>query len=186
MELKELTKKVAQALHKKRIKYMIIGDQAVLIYGEPRLTRDIDITHGIGVEKCGIIEKIIKKLSLKIIPENHIEFVKQTMVLPVIDENSGIRIDFIFSCSEYEKEALKRVKKIKIDDIEVSYASGEDFIIHKIITGRERDLEDARNILLKNKEIDKEYVKKWLLEFESITDEKLVERFENLLKKCQQ
>ncbi|MFN4220149.1 MAG: DUF6036 family nucleotidyltransferase [bacterium] len=141
----------------------------------------MDITLSIGVEKCGIIEKIIKKLSLKIIPENHIEFVKQNMVLPVIDENSGIRIDFIFSCSEYEKEALKRVKKIKIDDIEVSYASGEDLIIHKIIAGRERDLEDVKNIFL----IDKEYIKKWLLEFESITDEKLVERFENLLRGCQ-
>jgi len=29
---------------------MVIGGQAVLLYGEPRLTRDIDITLGIGVE----------------------------------------------------------------------------------------------------------------------------------------
>ncbi|MCM8786415.1 MAG: nucleotidyltransferase [Candidatus Omnitrophica bacterium] len=181
MELKEFIKTIAKTLNRKGINYMIIGGQAVLIYGEPRLTRDIDITLGIGVEKCGIIEEIIKDLSLKIIPENHIDFVKQTMVLPVIDEKSGMRIDFIFSYSEYEKEALKRVNKIKIDDIEVSYASVEDLIIHKIIAGRERDLEDVKNILLKNRDIDKKYIKKWLLKFEKILNEKLVERFNRVI-----
>lgn len=46
---------------------------------------------------------------------------QKTMVLPAIDKISGIRVDFIFSFSEYEKQALKRVNKIKIDDIEVNY-----------------------------------------------------------------
>lgn len=39
----QLLKKIAQALDKGGIPYMIIGGQAVLLYGEPRLTRDIDI-----------------------------------------------------------------------------------------------------------------------------------------------
>jgi hypothetical protein len=30
---------------------MVIGGQAVLIYGEPRLTRDIDITLGASLER---------------------------------------------------------------------------------------------------------------------------------------
>ena len=30
---------------------MLIGGQAVLLYGEPRLTRDIDITLGVDVDK---------------------------------------------------------------------------------------------------------------------------------------
>lgn len=29
---------------------MIIGGQAVLLYGEPRLTKDLDVTLGIGLE----------------------------------------------------------------------------------------------------------------------------------------
>jgi len=45
---KELITKIGDALNSKSIPYMIIGGQAVLIYGEPRLTRDIDITLGIG------------------------------------------------------------------------------------------------------------------------------------------
>lgn len=42
MELKRLIKRIAKVLDKEKIPYMIIGGQAVLIYGELRLTKDID------------------------------------------------------------------------------------------------------------------------------------------------
>jgi hypothetical protein len=35
---------MAAGLNEQNIPYMIIGGQAVLLYGKPRLTRDIDIT----------------------------------------------------------------------------------------------------------------------------------------------
>ncbi len=41
--IEELLQKTAQSLDNANIPYMIIGGQAVLIYGTPRLTRDIDI-----------------------------------------------------------------------------------------------------------------------------------------------
>ena len=37
----EILSKLALTLDKSSIPYMIIGGQAVLLYGEPRLTRDI-------------------------------------------------------------------------------------------------------------------------------------------------
>ncbi|MEO0087730.1 MAG: hypothetical protein ABIK90_06625, partial [candidate division WOR-3 bacterium] len=109
---------------------MIIGGQAVLLYGEPRSTRDID--------RYKDIVEIVKELNLKIISENYLDFLKKTMVLPVINEKTGIRLDFIFSFSEYKGQALKRVKKIKIDDTEICYPLVKNLIIHKIISERER------------------------------------------------
>ena len=47
----KLLKKIANELNAHNIPYMVIGGQAVLIYGEPRLTKDIDITLGVGVSK---------------------------------------------------------------------------------------------------------------------------------------
>ena len=38
--------KIAEELKKADLSYMIIGGQAVLLYGTPRLTKDIDITLG--------------------------------------------------------------------------------------------------------------------------------------------
>ena len=49
------------------IPYMVVGGQAVLLYGEPRLTRDIDITLGIGVEALSKIKKILRTMGLKIL-----------------------------------------------------------------------------------------------------------------------
>jgi predicted nucleotidyltransferase len=79
-------------------------------------------------------------VKLKILPRNPYDFVKETMVLPLLDEKTGIRMDLIFSFSEYEKEALKRVKRVKISDFYVNYVSLEDLIIQKIISGREEIL----------------------------------------------
>ena len=46
-----LLKAIAQSLDRRGIPYMVIGGQAVLLYGEPRQTRDIDVTMGIGPER---------------------------------------------------------------------------------------------------------------------------------------
>ena len=46
-----LLKSIAQGLERLGIPYMLIGGQAVLLYGEPRLTRDIDVTLGVGLER---------------------------------------------------------------------------------------------------------------------------------------
>jgi predicted nucleotidyltransferase len=183
MALKSLIKRIARELGKNEIDYMIIGGQAVMIYGEPRLTKDIDITIGAKIDRLKDILKIAKKLRLKVLPREPYRFAKETMVLPLLDEKTGIRVDLIFSYSEYEKEALKRVNKVKIGDSYINYVSVEDLIIHKIISGRERDIEDLKSVLIKNKKIDKKYVLKWLDEFEKILNKNLKDIFLTLSSK---
>ncbi len=60
------------------------------------------------------------------------------------------------------------------------FASLEDLIIHKVIAGRARDLEDVRNVLSKNRTFDLEYVHKWLREFDQSLGTKSFEAFEDL------
>lgn len=179
----ELLAKIGKVLKKHKIPYMIIGGQAVLLYGEPRLTRDIDITLGINIDRVDEIVEITKGLSLRVIPSDIKSFVSQTMVLPALDDNTGIRVDFIFSFTPYEAEAIKRAKKVRILNQEVSFASVEDLIIHKIFAGRHRDLEDVRVIMIKNPEVDVQYIKKSLKEFDNVSDSKIFQKtFENVLK----
>ena len=42
---KTLLVKITRSLTLKKIPHVVIGGQAVLIHGEPRLTRDIDVTY---------------------------------------------------------------------------------------------------------------------------------------------
>jgi hypothetical protein len=42
---------------------MVIGGQAVLLYGEPRLTRNIDITLGIDVNELEKVKRVIQTVN---------------------------------------------------------------------------------------------------------------------------
>jgi hypothetical protein len=55
----------------------------------------------------------------------------------------------------------------------VRYASLEDLIIHKLVAGRPRDIEDVRSILVRNADYDREYVQRWLADFEAVTGDPL-------------
>lgn len=178
----KLLEKIAQELLNQRIPYMVIGGQAVLLYGEPRLTKDIDITLGIGIEELDRIENLVEKTALKPLIDNIGEMVKKTMVFPVEDRKSGIRVDFIFSFSPYERQAIERAIEIKIGRTEVKFAVLEDLVIHKIVAGRARDMEDIKSVLLKNPNYDDLYIEKWLGEFDKSLNENFIEKFKTLVR----
>ena len=167
-------------MRKDSIPYMVIGGQAVLLYGEPRLTRDIDITLGVGVRELNKLKETISSLGLKILVERDEEFVERNMVLPTLDEKSGIRVDFIFSFSPYGRQAIERAKDIKLGRSLVRFASLEDVVIHKVIAGRARDLEDIKSILLKNQKYDSDYIEKWLKEFDKSLTEQFLKIFREI------
>ncbi len=165
---------------------MVMGGQAVLLYGEPRLTRDIDIALGIGVEGLSNVKKIIRTMGLKILVKNDKDFVAKTMVLPVLDRESGIRIDFTFSYLPYERQAIERAKDIKLGRTSVRFSSLEDLVIHKVIAGRARDLDDIRSILLKNPKYDSRYIEKWLAEFDQSLGEHFLKIFRAIRRETRQ
>jgi predicted nucleotidyltransferase len=180
----KIIRKLGRLLDSAKIPYMIIGGQAVLIYGTPRLTRDIDITLGVNLDKLPEVVKVVNTANLMIIPAKYKRFVAQTMVLPTEDKSSGIRVDFIFSSTSYEQQAIQRTKKVKIGQVMVNFAALEDIIIHKIFAGRPRDLEDAQSIIIKNSYFDRKYIRHWLKLFadSSETEPDLMVLFNRLLK----
>src|SRR5512136_236426 len=178
-----LLERIAQSLKNAGIPYMVIGGQAVLLYGEPRMTKDIDITLGIDVDRLDELLAIVKELSLTPLPEDIPSFVQKTMVLPVLDKSTGIRVDFIFSFTTYESQAIGRAKKIILSGQEVCFASLEDLILNKIFAGRPRDLEDVRTLILKNPGFEGSYVRRWLKEFDTAVQGRgFLKTFEKIIK----
>jgi len=161
---------------------MIIGGQAVLLHGLPRMTKDIDITLGVDTRDLEKVVKTIAAIGLQIIPERFESFVEKTFVLPARHPESGIRVDFIFSFIPYERQAIDRARPVLLKGEPVMFASVEDVIIHKCFAGRPRDLEDARSIIIKNPDFDQAYVRHWLKELETSPERADISRaFEDLL-----
>lgn len=173
---KDLIKRIATELSRRDVPYMIIGGQAVLFYGEPRLTKDVDITIGLGVEELPLMKEAAKALSLSIKADD--AFIRDTMVLPVEDTKAGIRIDFIFSITPFEREAIARAREVKFDGVTVRIASLEDLVLHKMVAGRARDIEDVRSILLKNPGYDRDHIRRWLSEFDQAAGGDCLNKFD--------
>lgn len=172
----QILERLALELGARGLPYMIVGGQAVLLYGEPRLTRDIDVTLGADIDRLPDVRAAARALGLRLLvdPET---FVRDTMVLPCEEPASGIRVDFIFSHSPYERQALDRAKLKRIGSADLRFASLEDVVIQKIVAGRPRDIEDVKGMLLKNPAVDAAYVERWLREFEGALGEPFLERF---------
>lgn len=161
-----LLARLAQALDAADISYMVIGGQAVLLYGAPRLTQDVDVTLGVAPDRLADVLGVIEAVGLRPLVEPD-PFVSETLVLPCEDETTGVRIDLVFSFEGYERTAMQRVRSVEVHGTPVRFTSVEDLIIQKLIAGRPRDLEDVRGILIRQPEADLDYVRQWLGEFDS-------------------
>lgn len=160
---------LAAALRERDLPFMLIGGQAVLLHGQPRLTEDIDITLGIDPTQLGTVLDVCATLDLEPIPEDIEGFVTETFVLPALHEESGIRVDFIFSTTPYEREAIARSEHHELAGVPVPFATAEDLIIHKLFAGRARDWEDAVSVVRRKGEgLDWEFIRRWAIEFAGI------------------
>jgi hypothetical protein len=164
---------------------MVFGGQAVLLYGEPRLTRDIDITLGVDPSQADAVLQVVEDLQLQVLVGNVRQFLRETLVLPVLDPTSNIRIDFVFSLSEYERQAITRGNAVRLGGVDVRFVALEDLVVMKVVAGRPRDLEDVAAVLRKNPGFDRSHIERWLGDFDSELEGKFLPAFEQVLSRIE-
>jgi len=173
-----LLEKVALALDSERLPYMVIGGQAVLLHGEPRLTKDVDITLAAGLDELDTVLRAAKKAGLEPLVDPD-DFTVRTMVLPCRDPETSIRVDFILSHSPYERDAIGRSVTVRLGEVDVRFATAEDLVVHKVLAGRPPDLEDVRALVLKKPDLDRPFIHRTLQQFQEALSrgDELTDRF---------
>jgi hypothetical protein len=63
----------------------------------------------------------------------------------------------------------------------VRFASPEDLVVHKILAGRPRDIEDVRGVIRRNPNLDVGEIQTWLGEIGAAVEEPLLDRFNAVL-----
>ncbi len=183
-KLEGALKEVQDFLKKNGVPYMIIGGIGNLVWGEPRLTVDIDISVQVSdVKERDFIKEVGSRF--RILVDNPEDFVKKTRVLPV-ELSENVKGDIIFAGLDYEKKAIERAVEVDISkNNRVRICTAEDLIIHKALSEREKDWQDIEGILLRRGNLlDKEYIFNWLSQFVSALDKPGIQkRFEELWKK---
>jgi len=171
MQLKALV----DLFRKTKTPYVIIGGLAVSLYGEPRATFDIDVNILLERDKLDSFLIISKKYGFYPIPSKIKSFIKSTSVIPMEFRRKGINsnCDIIIAENPIELASIKRGKIKNIWSLKVRFITPEDLIIHKITSCRQKDREDVRGILIRQKKLDIKYIKNWL---------KLIERADSNIK----
>ena len=132
-------------LERHGVSYMVIGGIANLVWGEPRATLDVDVTVLVPPDAIdGFIELVGQEYTILV--KDAPNFVRDTRVLPA-STRSGVRIDVLFGLLPFEEEAVRRAASVEIGGRAVRVCTPEDLIIMKIISERDRDLDDARAIV---------------------------------------
>lgn len=172
---------------KEKIPYVLIGGIALQHWGEPRFTRDVDITILVNFgEEEVVIRKILSRFPSRI--SDALEFALKNRIC-LVQSKKGYEIDISLGIPGYEEELMNRAVEYKlIKGHFVRICSAEDLIIHKSIAGRPQDLTDIESIIIRQGDkLDTEYIQKWLKDFSALleTNEPL-KRFEkswNILRK---
>jgi hypothetical protein len=136
---------VASLLEELSIPYMLIGGLAVSVWGEARSTLDADFSLWVEPQD---LRAVVSRISgrLHSIPAEPVSFVEATKVLPVVTA-SGVRADLVFATLPDQRRVIARAVGKMIHGRIVAVASVEDLIWMKLISERQKDIEDARLLL---------------------------------------
>ena len=168
-DVQSLIAGLARALRVRDIGFMLIGGQAVLLHGAPRLTDDIDLTLGIGPDQVEIVHDVVRTLGLIPLAPDPTRFVQETFVYPARDPDTGFRVDFIFSTTPFEQQAIAHAVLVQVADERVPFASADDLIIHKLFAGRARDWDDAVSVVRRQgPRLDWSYIEHWSRQFAQV------------------
>lgn len=163
----DLLERICSKLEQHDIPYMLSGSLAMLTYTTPRMTRDIDIVINIQSTDLDKFLDIFKEGYYINPPTVEIE-IKRRGMFNVIDFESGFKIDFIvrkntdFHISEFNRRTLSNAYGFQTWIVSI-----EDLVISKIKWIQElqsdTQINDIKN-LIRNPNIDMEYVKQWCKE----------------------
>ncbi|MBA4336618.1 hypothetical protein C0416_02480 [bacterium] len=166
---RELLKNIVRIFDQLKLTYSVTGGMAVLIWGRPRFTADIDIVIEIGPSDVkGLVKALMDLNKSGYIDEDTAnEIVRRGGEFNFIDGTTGIKVDFWVSDNgEFDLSRLKRRVAKEILGQKVYFVSPEDLILSKLKWYKEsrsnRHLEDADSILkISGEDLDKNYLDKW-------------------------
>lgn len=168
----QLLQKVCNILENEQIPYMFSGSMALNVYTLPRMTRDIDLVVKMKEED---VEKFVKAFQNDFYcyePTIKQEVLRQGM-FNLIDNQTSLKVDFIV-CKDtlYRQTEFERRQKTTVLGFDAWVVSIEDLIISKLIwiqqLQSEKQMLDIQS-LLEIKQIDVEYLEKWVKKLNLVT-----------------
>lgn len=135
-------------------RWYVFGAQAVIVYGVPRLSADVDVTLALQPDTPEHFAREMDSAGFAL-RVSDAEFVRRTRVMPFVHRRTGMPLDVVLAGSGLEEEFVNRAVLTNISGTTVPVIELSDLVIAKVLAGRPKDLEDARALWqLKDRVID--------------------------------
>ena len=131
----------------------IIGGLAVIRWGEPRLTRDVDVSlfTGFGGEEA-MARALLDLFESRI--DGALAFALEYRVL-LLQGSSGVPIDIALAGYPFEAEIIERASEFEyLPGTALRTVSAEDLIVLKAFANRRRDWSDIVGIIARQPLLD--------------------------------
>jgi hypothetical protein len=163
----ELLRYLVEALEGLGIEYMVAGSHAAMYYGEPRLTRDVDVVATIRPESLPALLQQFPQDEFYVDGEAAREAVEASRQFNIIHPSSGLKIDvYVNPATPYDRTRLARRHKLPLaPGINAYFARPEDVILYKLLYAREGGDLHLRDVLgiirVSGAELDERYIVEW-------------------------
>lgn len=173
---------VERATARASLRWYVFGAQAVLAYGAPRLTADVDVTIDPLELGAPAVLRLLAEEGIAPRDPSFADALASSRLLPLIHEPSRIAVDVVLAGSGIEQDFLARVCLVDLGGVRVPLLCVEDLIATKVVAGRRKDREDVLGILREQAEkLDRKLLHEVLALFdESLEEPRAVRRFEAL------
>jgi hypothetical protein len=158
-----------ETLERLNIPYMVVGSAASSIYGEPRMTQDLDVVIDATLAQLDRLCDAFPPDQFYVSKEAAHSALEARTQFNIIHPDSGNKIDIMITGQEeWAKTQFSRRRKIGLQPaVEAVAASPEDVIIAKMLYyaegGSEKHLRDITGVLkVSGTELDRAYLQKWV------------------------
>jgi hypothetical protein len=168
----DLIELFVQPLNRLRIRYLVSGSIASMLYGEPRVTHDIDLVVFLRQENLLQLSKAYPPPEFYLPPADvmAIEIARERRGhFNIIHSNTGLKADFYTANrDELHAWAFSNARTYSINETSISLAPPEYVIVRKLEYYREggsdKHLKDIRGILAVSGEmLDQSALHEWIV-----------------------
>lgn len=128
-------------------RWYVFGAQAVVIWGRPRLTGDVDVTAFLEPNGLAGFVTAMQRAGFSLRIPDVDDFVARTRVVPFTEDASGLALDVVLGGPGLEEEFLRTAHSIDLGGTAIPVIGPEELVVTKIVAGRLKDLEDVQGIL---------------------------------------
>ena len=162
-------------------RWYVFGAQAVIAYGVPRLSADVDVTLALVPDAPERFARDMEAAGFALRVDDP-DFVKRTRVMPFVHVASAMPLDVVLAGSGLEDEFLDRAVMTAVGSVRVPLIHVSDLIIAKVLAGRPKDLDDATGLWrIHGAVADADRIRRILrLLEEALTESDLVSTFETI------